>query len=461
MRDFNPHGYQHLMLGPMTDLLRLNAFCFMGSGKTVTALTALNALSLTEDCFPALVLAPLRVARDTWATETAKWRHLCGLRCSAIIGTPAERLAALQRPAEVYTLNYENLPWLFETLGGRWPFPTVVADESTRLKSFRIKQGGTRAAGFRPIAHKKVRRWINLTGTPAPNGLACLWGQNWFVDGGKRLGATFSAFEARWFAPNRGGYGIRPLGHAAEQIHALLADCSVSLDPHDWFDFKDPVVLPVVVKLNNKARAIYDEMEQELFIELASDVPVEAFNEAGCSNKCLQIANGAVYDNELRKAWHVVHDEKLAALESIMEENAGDSLLVSYTFKPDRARILKAFPKVLDLAVGENLKRFKTERGLVGLAHPKSMGHGIDGMQQHCHKLVHFGHGWNAEERDQIEGRIAPVRQIQYGLDRPVYHYNIIAEDTIDEVVIARQASKAKVQDALTAYMNLKKARRA
>src|ERR1700686_1307082 len=184
---FTPRAYQPLATGHMLNTRRCALFAGMGMGKTVSTLNALNALYLSgEESQPTLVLGPLRVARSVWSDEAAKWDHLSGIEISPIVGTQKERKAALQRDVPIYTTNYENLPWLVESLGVNWRFSTVVADESRKLKSFRSRQGGVRSAALRSLAHTKIRRWLNLTGRPASKGLEDLWGQMWFIDQGDR-----------------------------------------------------------------------------------------------------------------------------------------------------------------------------------------------------------------------------------------------------------------------------------
>lgn len=196
---FKPHDYQQEAMAHLYKVRRSALWMPMGGGKTVTTLTALDNLSLVEDVFPVLVLAPLRVARSTWPEEVKKWPHLSHLTVSVITGTPKQRERALAKEADIYCTNYDNLVWLRKELGDAWPFKTVVADEFTRLKSYRIRQGGSRARALGQVAHTHVSRFIGLTGTPAPNGVKDLWGQIWFLDQGERLGRTFSAFEQRWF----------------------------------------------------------------------------------------------------------------------------------------------------------------------------------------------------------------------------------------------------------------------
>ena len=458
-RIYAPRLYQQ----PATEHLLTHPRCAlwagMGLGKTVSTLTALDALFLSETA-PALILGPLRVARRVWTDEAAKWEHLRGLEVSPIVGGLPARIAALKRDANVFTVNYEILPWLVDYLGERWPFGTVVADESTRLKGFRLRQGTLRARAIARLAHTKIKRWINLTGTPSPNGLKDLWGQTWFLDAGERLGRTFSAFQQRWFQVSFDGFSIEPLPLAREQIEGKLADLCLSIQAEDHFDLAKPIINNVYVDLPTSARRLYRDMEKEMFLELEGH-EVEAFNAAARTQKLLQLANGAVYVDPLvssedvssARMWKEVHDVKLQALEEIIEEAAGAPVLVAYQFRSDLTRLLKAFPKARLLSSDESIRAFALGTISVGLAHPKSMGHGVEGLQEHCNILAFFGHDWNLEEYLQMIERIGPVRQMQSGHKRPVFVHHIIARDTVDELVMARREGKRSVQDLLLAAM--------
>lgn len=424
--------------------------------NTVSTFTACQAKVLAGQSDPILVLAPLRVAKSTWPNEVRKWRHLSGLDVMPIVGSEAERKLALRHDVPVHTCNYDNLPWLVEHYGSRWPYRTVIADECTRLKGFRLKQGGARAAALGKVAFQYAKEYIGLTGTPAPNGLADLWGQMWFVDRGQRLGRTYEAFKNRWFQRSNDGYGVDPLPFAQEQIQAAISDVCLTIRSEDWFDLDAPIVNNIYVDLPVKARVHYRELEKQMLTEI-NDRQVTAVNAAARTNKCLQIASGAAYldpdadaDTHPRsKEWREVHDAKLQALESIIEEANGMPVLVSYEFKSDVARIRKAFPKARMLDDNpETENEWNAGKIPILLAHPKSAGHGLN-LQYGGNILVFFGHNWNLEEYQQIIERIGPVRQMQAGLNRPVYIHHIIARDTVDELVMARRETKASVQDIL------------
>lgn len=428
----------------------------MGLGKSSLMLFLLDVLKIMGEIgdSPTLVVGPERVARETWPEEVAKWDQFRDFSIMPLIGTPKQRVDRLGSRADIYTISYEKLPWLVEHFMSKWPFRQVVADESDRLKGFRLSQGGQRAHAIARVAHTMVKRWVNLTGTPSPNGLKDLWGQTWYLDKGERLGKSFTSFMQRWFRPKWNGHGVEPLPGAEKQIHAILRDICLTVDPRDYFDLKEPISTPVIVSLPSKARKIYEEMERALFAEFDGE-RVEVFNEGALTNKCLQIANGAVYTDYPK--WAPVHDAKIEALSSILSEARGSPLLVAYSFKSDLARLKAAFPSAAILSSKQGLEDFKMGRAAIGLAHPGSMGHGIDGLQQYCHRLVRFGHDWNLGTRLQMLGRIGPVRQMQAGHNRAVYVSDIVAKDTLDETVLAAHEGKLTVQQALLDAMNRRK----
>jgi len=464
LRIYNPRPFAQMVMGHYADVPRCAFWGKPGVGKTLLTLTHLDILhNVWGEDKPTLVLAPLRVARDTWATEAGRWQHLRGLDVVPVVGNVDARKAALRKSAPVYVTNYEQLPWLVETLGAKWPFSTVVADEAVRLKGFRLKQGTQRSQALGEVAHKKVKRFIQLTGTPASNGLKDLWGQAWFLDEGQRLGRTYSAFENRWFAYKRvidaisHKPGIVPviLPNAHEEIHARLADLCLTLDPRDWFDLKEPIVNVIEVDLPKAARTKYRELERELFTMIGGQ-EVEVFYAAALSNKCLQFANGAAYldaDKYGKGTWVEVHREKLDALQELIDSTGDDPLLVAYEFKSDRDRIVCEWPGALDLATPDGLAKAKAGKGKVWFGHPASIGEGIDGLQEYCNTIVFFGQTWRIDLHDQIIERIGPMRQMQAGKDRNVFVHYIVARGTVDQVVLARRDGKRSVQDALMTYM--------
>lgn len=423
-------------------------------GKTTATLFLLCLLKILSELSegPILVIGPLRVARDTWPDDVRKFADFRHLKIIALTEcTATERRSRLKRRADIFTINYEMLPWLVEHFESKWPFRTVIADEADRLKGFRTRQGGQRAQQLARVAHKLCNRFIELTGTPASERLSDLWGQIWYLDRGARLGTTYTAFMQRWFKPKWNGHGVEPMPHSEKEIHAAIADICLTIDPKDWYDIKDPIVKQVAVKLPPKARAIYDQLEDEMYAELESGEELSVFNAAALTNKCLQLANGAVYTDYPK--WAPVHSEKIEALESLLAESGGTPILCAYSFKSDVARLTKAFPKAALLSTPRGMAAFRAGDAGIGLAHPASMGHGIDGLQYVTNILARFGHIWHHGQTQQMLERIGPMRQIQAALDRNVWDYQLVAEGTLDEVVIANHASKRGVQNALLAAM--------
>jgi len=447
-RPFVPHDDQREAIRFLHATPRAALWMRLGGGKSVSTLKALCDLDTFEEVFPALILGPKRVIQSTWTAEVEKWAFSQHLRVSVATGSAAERAAALHVPADIYCCSYDNLVWLVDTLGKDWPFRTVVADELSRLKSFRLRQGGKNAAALGKVAHDKVERFIGLTGTPAGNGLKDLWGQSWFLDKGQRLGHSFSAFEQRWFRRGYDGFTLEPMAHAQDEIQTALKDICLTTkgEPVD-----KPVFNTIYVDLKGKVLRHYDDMEKEFFAEIGEE-GVEAANAAVKSGKLLQICNGAIYKNE-GGDWEHLHDAKLEALESVVEEAAGMPVLVAYTFKHDLARILKRFPGARHLdANPQTIKDWNKGNIQMLVAHPASAGHGIN-LQDGGNIIVFFGVSWNLEEHEQIIERIGPMRQKQSGYDRPVFVHRIVARGTIDEDVLERLTTKRSVQSILLAAM--------
>lgn len=435
----------------LRDHERCGLWAGMGIGKSSAELFTIDLLGLLGRIgdSPTLVIGPMRVARDTWPEEAAKWAQFEHLKIVSLVGCSAkQRVQRLQQRADIFTIDYELLPWLVEHFMERWPFRQVVADESDRLKGFRMGKGssGSRAYAIGRVAHTLVKRWVNLTGTPASESYLDLWGQTWFIDRGERLGRTYTAYQDRWFRTLYGGK-IELMPHSQKEIDRLLKDIYLTVDPKDYFDLKDPISTPIEVTLPKAAMKQYRKLEQEMFLELGDCTEIEVFNTLALRNKCMQFANGAVYTDH--PEWHEVHNAKLEALESISHEVTHAPLLVAYSFRSDVARIRKLFPKVVELRDAEGMAAFKSGNVAVGLAHEKSMGHGIDGLQHVTNVLVRFGHRWPHGERVQMLERIGPMRQFQAGYERPVWTYDIIAKGTLDEEVIESHTTKCSVQQAL------------
>lgn len=488
-----PHPYQHQMGDHIADAGPRSALWVpMGMGKSVVVLSALDLMFLLgEETKPALVVAPKRVAQSTWPDEALKWQHLRHIEVQPILGNLASRLAALRNTnASVFTINYENVEWLVAHFKGKpWPFGRLIPDEATRVKGLRVSiqkskktgkeflagQGSVRAKALATVAFKPdgVTGVIELSGTPAPNGLQDLWGQLWFLDKGARLGRTYQGFSERWFSKSYDGFSLEPMPFAMEQIQERCHDLCLSVEPAVA---DKPIFVPVFIDLPTKARVLYHEMEKHMFMEIKehevknrnrlaltmtdtgmlSVHKIEAFGAAARTMKCLQLANGAVYVGDDNKEFKEVHDAKIQALDSIITEAAGAPVLVAYHFKSDLARLLRAFPSGRHLDdKPATITAWNAGRIPILFAHPASAGHGLN-LQDGGNILAVFGHWWNLEEYLQIIERIGPTRQMQSGHPRPVYVYNIIARDTVDEMVMERRDSKREVQDILVDYMKRK-----
>lgn len=454
---FVPRDYQDLIMDHQQRIPREATWSFMGSGKTVSTLTAhIDIDAVTPG--PLLVVGPLRVIQSTWPDEVRKWPHLARhWETSVITGTPKEREAALARDANLFTVNYEQLEWLVDyhvTGKRRWPFRKIVVDEATRLKSFRTRQGGKRAAALNRVA-AVASHFNELTGTPAPQGIADLWGQMYFLDRGERLGRSFSAFTSRWFYPHPSGFGVVPKDSAQFEIQELLRDICITIDGKDFLDLEQPVVNVIPVELPAKAMAQYKEMEKKMFLELEG-VEIEAVSAAARTIKCLQLSAGSAYLDEACTKWAEVHDAKLQALESVIAE-ASTPVLVAYHFKSDLERLLKAFPRgrVLDKNP-KTIRDWNAGKIPVLFAHPQSAGHGLN-LQDGGNVLCFYGLWWALEEHQQIIERIGPARQKQSGHDRPVYVHYLIARGTVDELVLKRLQTKASVQEVLLNAMKERK----
>lgn len=451
---FVPHDYQRSMINFIQQNKRCGVWAMMGSGKTVSTLTALDHLSLIEDIWPVLVMAPLRVARTVWVPEIQKWKNLNHLRASIITGKEREREAALKVDAQVYTINYENLVWLADVLGDDWPFKTVVSDEFTKLKSFRTRQGSKRGQALKPYAFNQIQRFIGLTGTPSPNGLKDLWGQTWFLDQGERLGKSFAAFEGRWFQRGKDGFSISPMEHAESEIHAKIHDVYLTVK---GLDVDEPIFNQIFVELPDKVRKTYRDMEKKKFAEI-KEKGVGAANAAVKTSKLLQIANGFCFtgDSDIpdeKGQWADLHDAKIEALKSVIEEANGAPVLVAYNFQPDLEKLKKAFPqgRVLD-AKPSTEAEWNKGRIPILFANPASAGHGLN-LQYGGNIIAFYGVDWNLENFQQIIERIGPMRQKQAKLDRPVFVHLIMAKNTMDLAVYERLIGKKSVQDVLLDYM--------
>lgn len=456
---FKPRPYQQLLIDHIIETPRCAGFVFMGGGKTAGTLSAIMTLDLLEEVLPVLIVAPLRVARKTWLAETQKWADFQHLTVSTIIGTAAERTAAIGRKADIYTINPENLPWLLERVPKN-KFRMIVVDESSRVKNFRgsVQEHHKTGKKFlrcdsgkqaKALAHFawNCERIVLLTGTPAARSLENLWAQLWFIDFGERLYRTFEQFSLRWFRPHPSGYGLEATTVAQDEIQTRIKDVCMTLEAKDWFDIREPIQTIVPVELPPQAMRAYRDMERTMFLEIEGH-EIEAMNAASKTMRLLQLSSGAIYTDD-QGSWSWTHDEKIEALRSVINEANGMPVLVAYQWQSDLQRLLEAFPEGRLLKTVKDEDDFNAGKIPILFAHPQSAGHGIDGFQYVTNIIAFFGHWWDLETRLQIIERIGPVRQLQAGLDRPVFIYDIVATGTVDELVMERHATKKSVQELL------------
>lgn len=449
MRNYEPRPY-----GPLaTGFMLANPYCALwakpGMGKTALTYATVDILKMTgHNVFPILVLAPKKVCELTWPVEQKKWAQFANLRIIPLFGDKATRERALQTPGDVYVLNYELVPWLVSRLRGVWPFRMLIADESTKLKNFRQKGGGIRSSSLSGFIDK-FGRVIELTGTPSPNGLKDLWGQIYFLDKGHRLGKTYTDYINRWFTEDKYTNEIVPKPGAFEEIHARIADITMSLRPEDWFEIDEPIFMEKRVQLPPEAMTLYERMEEEFYIELEElGSEIDAINAMALSTKLLQIASGTVYDND--GATVPIHDAKIEALRSIMEESGGEPVLTVYQYRSQITALQAAFPGTRVFKTKKDQDDWNAGKIQHMLIHPDSAGHGVD-LQDGGRTMVFFTGTWNLESRLQVIERIGPMRQLQSGHPRAVLIYDLIANDTIDIEVLARMQGKLSTQEALMA----------
>lgn len=437
---FGPYPYQQYAIDRILEQPEIALFLDMGLGKTVCTLTALA--ELLHDRFEStrvLVIAPLRVAEHTWPEEVQKWDHLQYLKLALVLGSAKKRLVALEAQADIWVINRENVDWLVKHYGKAWPFDTVVIDELSSFKS-------TRADRFRALRRVRpyIKRIIGLTGTPAPNGLIDLWPQIYLLDQGQRLGRTVSWYQDRYFYPVASDghivykWGLRPGAEA--EIYNRLQDLCISMRAADWLDLPERVTVKQTVYLTPGARAVYKQMERDLVL-LFEEGAVTAANAAVLSGKLLQIANGAVYNED--RGVQVLHDEKLAALRDLVEEAAGQPVLVFYQYQHDLARIKKWFKEARTLETARDIEAWNAGAIPLLLAHPASAGHGLN-LQAGGHIVVWFGLPWSLELYQQANARLH-----RQGQSESVIVHHLVAENTIDEDVLKALERKETGQNAL------------
>jgi SNF2 family DNA or RNA helicase len=434
MTEFIPYPHQTAGIEWIVHRAACALFWGMGSGKTVTTLTGLDVIlhDLMEDG-PALIIAPKRVAENTWSKECEKWPHLQHLRISKVMGTEKQRLAALSSKADLYVINRENVVWLVETVGKRWPFPIVVIDELSSFKSAQAK----RFKALRRV-RGQIKRLIGLTGTPRPNGLEDLWPEMYLLDQGERLGRTMSAFRARWLIPDKMNghivYSYRPKEGAEREIYERLGDLCMSVKKEDVLTLPGQEYVDIELDAPPDVLKQYKQFERDRVLEcLDADGEIVAGSAAALTNKLLQFANGAIYDTDGNV--HDIHDVKLDTLEEMLEAAGGDPVLVLYAYKHDADRIRERV-KCRALDTPADIDAWNRGEIPVALAHPASIGHGLN-LQDGGHIIIWFGLSWSLELYQQANERLN-----RPGQKHVCRIYHLLLKGTHDERVLKSLKNK-------------------
>ena len=434
-----PYEYQQYATGFIEKNEVAAIFLECGLGKSVITLTAIKNLIARGEVKKVLVIAPLRVGKTTWPDEIEKWEHLKGLTYSVAIGTVKERESALRKNADITIINRENVEWLIAKSGVPFDYDMVVIDELSSFKSYKAKR-------FKYLlkARPTVERIVGLTGTPSSNGLMDLWAQFRLLDLGERLGRYITRYREGYFTPDKRNaqvvFSYKPLPGAEEKIYDKIGDITISMKAKDYLKMPDLVMNTVKVKMSDKDGAIYEQLKDDMFIDIREE-EIDVANAATLSNKLQQLANGAIYGAD--KKVIRIHDGKLDALEDLIESANGKPVLVAYWFKHDLERIKERFPFVREIKTPDDIKAWNKGEILVGIIHPASAGHGLN-LQQGGSTMIWFGLTWSLELYQQTIARL--YRQ---GQTKTVVVHHIVTEGTIDELMLVSLDRKEKRQDAL------------
>ena len=444
----NLHNYQKACVEHIIEHPYCGLFLDLGLGKTVTALTAIEALMFDYcEVDSALIIAPKRVAESVWQEEAQNWEHLRHLTFSKIIGTPKQRQEAIQTKADIYIISRDNIAWLSALYGGgKLPFDMVVIDELSSFKSYKSER-------FKAMrsARLYIKRLVGLTGTPAPNGLIDLWSQIYLMDRGDRLEKTITRYREKYFRPGRTNgnvvYSYDLMSDSEFLIHKKIEDICISMKAEDYLEMPFRTDNYIKLKMSENIRKQYEDFEKNKVLELLSsadeETAINVVNAAALSNKLLQFANGAIYDEE--RNVYTIHDIKLEALKEIIDDANGQPVLVAWTYQFDRDRIkeyLKAY-KPRELKANKDIEDWNAGKVQVMLAHPASAGHGLN-LQAGGHIIIWFGQTWSLELYQQFNGRL--YRQ---GQQSHVVINHLILQGTHDEDVIKALKSKDQKQNSL------------
>lgn len=445
---FKPYGYQQYCISRIINMPvpgpGLGLYIDMGLGKTVITLTAVNELKYNRFVIRrVLVIAPKKVAEATWNNEAQKWDHLKVLRIIPVLGSLTKRIRALNTPGDVYVINRENVQWLVDYYRNDWPFDMVVIDESSSFKNHRAKR-------FKALTwvRNKIFRMVELTGTPAPNGLIDLWAQIYLLDGGQRLGKTIGGFRQRYFDPDQRNaqqvFSYKPKESAEDTIQNKISDICISMKASDYLELPDCVYSDIPVELDNKARTAYKKLERDMLLEIDEDM-ITATSAAVLGNKLLQLGNGAVYGEDHQVI--EIHQCKIEAFLETVEALQGQPALVAYNFQHDRDRLVEALKKT-----GLRVRVYKGPQDAedwnnrlidVLLAHPASTAYGLN-LQDGGNHIIWFGLNWSLELYQQFNKRLH-----RQGQKNTVFIHNLLVKDSMDEDVLGALQGKNDTQESL------------
>lgn len=453
---YEPYPYQQYCAARIVADAAVGLFLDMGLGKTVITLDAINTLRYDRWAVQrVLIIAPKKVAEGTWTKEAQKWEHLRHLRISAVLGSQQKRLRALATPADIYVINRDNVAWLVDYFKNAWPFDMVVLDESSSFKNSQSKR-------FKALklVRSRINRLVELTGTPASNGLIDLWAQIYLLDGGARLGRTLGQYRERFFDPDKRSrtqiFSYTPKDGSMEYIQQAIGDICVSMKAEDYLNLPDRMFDDVPVVLDDKARKAYRQLERDLLLEL-DEGQITAASAGVLTGKLLQLCNGAVYDSEKRPL--AIHNCKVEAFLEVLEQLNGQHCLVFYNFQHDRDRLLAAL-EPLGLRVRVYQSTADEDAWNAGeidvlLAHPASCAYGLN-LQNGGHHIVWFGLTWSLEQYEQANKRLH-----RQGQRHPVIVHHLVVQGGMDEDVIESLRTKGDTQEALMDALKarIKKAR--
>lgn len=439
---YKPHPYQERAIQTLIFTHNYALFIGMGMGKSSISLTAFTILQQDFAVDNALIIAPKKVAESTWDAESTKWEHTKHLRVSKILGSQAERIRALNTPADLYVINRENVKWLVDHIGKKAnPFDMLIIDELSSFKS----PSSQRFKALKKLAFKRV---VGLTGTPASNGEMDLWSEIYLLDKGERLGKTITSYRANFFSAGWGNgnivykYNLRP--GAAQEIQRRISDICMSMKAEDYLDLPARMDITNYVALPDALMKQYKTLEKEMVLT----EEITALNAASLAGKLIQFANGAIYKED--KTWQHIHDAKLEALDEIIE--ATDNVLIAYSFKHDLARLKERYPEARTLDTDKDLKDWNAGKIKILLAHPASAGHGLN-LQAGGSTIVWFGLNWSLELYQQFNARLH-----RQGQTKPVFIHHLITKGTFDEKIMEALKRKDVCQEnILQALKEVKK----